>query len=124
MSLFIALFLACPYSVSQGSWEGNLRIWKLDSKLKSFSLIGTIPAPGIVNSLQVFTPPKDFFSRATWADSINDELTNSAHDPNFVRQPVIIVAGLGQEHRFGRWITIKEGVSNGAMVFAVAPRTS
>lgn len=77
----------------------------------------------MVNSLQVFTPPKEFFSRSSWAASVNDELTNSAHDPNNVRKPVVIVAGLGQEHRFGRWITVKEGASNATLVIAVAPRT-
>ncbi|KAJ7653463.1 hypothetical protein B0H14DRAFT_2659483 [Mycena olivaceomarginata] len=42
-----------------GSWEGHIRIWKLDAKLNSFALIGTVPASGVINSLQLLSPPKE-----------------------------------------------------------------
>ncbi|THU98464.1 WD40 repeat-like protein [Dendrothele bispora CBS 962.96] len=124
---------------ASGSWEGSIRLWQLDSKLKSFSLVGTIPAPGIVNSLQFVTPPKDFFDRATWINSTTTTTTSlSTQDTENVEQqrhingakdagtvnPVLLTAGLGQEPKFGRWLTLKEGASNGAMVFALMPQTS
>ncbi|KAF7298181.1 WD-REPEATS-REGION domain-containing protein [Mycena chlorophos] len=80
---------------SVGSWDGDVRIWKLDPKLKSFTLVGTVSAPGVVNSLQFITPSKD--SAATAA------------------QLPILVIGLGKEHRLGRWWNIQEGF-NGSFV--------
>ncbi|THU86918.1 hypothetical protein K435DRAFT_867764 [Dendrothele bispora CBS 962.96] len=123
---------------ASGSWEGSIRLWQLDSKLKSFSLVGTIPAPGIVNSLRFATPSKDFFDRATWINSTTTNMRspstqgtenveqqwhiNGAKDAGTVN-PVLLTAGLGQEPKFGRWLTLKEGASNGAMAFALMPRT-
>ncbi|KAF7315331.1 WD-REPEATS-REGION domain-containing protein [Mycena indigotica] len=91
--------------IASGSWDGDIRIWKLDAKLKSFELVGTVPAPGVVNSLQFLTPTKDL--EAEWATS--------------GRSPLLVV-GLGKEHRLGRWWNIKDGF-NGSMVFSF-PRTS
>ncbi|KNZ72506.1 hypothetical protein J132_02933 [Termitomyces sp. J132] len=87
--------------IASGSWEGDVRIWKLDPKLKSFSLVGTIPAPGVVNSLQLLSPPPEKGGT----------------------QPILLIAGMGQEHRFGRWLNLKEGVVNGTIVVAFSPRT-
>lgn len=38
-------------------------------------------------------------------------------------RPVLLVAGIGQEHRLGRWLTVKKGVVNGTVVFVISPRT-
>ncbi|KAG6909425.1 hypothetical protein DXG01_000578 [Tephrocybe rancida] len=114
--------------IASGSWEGDIRIWKLDPKLKSFSLIGTIPAPGVVNSLQFISPPVEFFNRCPWFTSSAAE--NNTQEDAFVPQqrkggvqPVLLVAGMGQEHRLGRWVNVKEGVMNGSIVVALSPRT-
>jgi len=109
-----------------GSWEGVIRVWQLDPKLKSFALVGTIPAPGVVNSLQFVTPPKEFIRRANWASSQDgdggEETVNGAGS---ILSSVLLTAGMGQEPKFGRWLTVKEGgASNGALVFALTPRTS
>ncbi|KAG5644834.1 hypothetical protein DXG03_007559 [Asterophora parasitica] len=115
--------------IVSGSWEGDIRIWKLDSKLKSFALVGTVPAPGVVNSLQLLSPPKDFFDRSTWTTSktltdgsTRDDSLTISHKKGDV-QPILLVAGLGQEHRLGRWLNVKEGVVNGSIVVALSPRT-
>jgi len=102
--------------IASGSWEGDIRIWKLDAKLKSFALVGTVPAPGVVNSLQFLSPPNQFYSDAQWtqpAESTAKRRPGSA----------LLVAGLGQEHRLGRWLNLKDGVVNGALVVAFSPRT-
>ncbi|KAI0365017.1 WD40 repeat-like protein [Pilatotrama ljubarskyi] len=118
---------------ASGSWDGEVRLWKLDSKLKSFALIGTISVLGVVNSLQFLTPAKDFASAASWASppaSPAEDSETSAQVNGNAKQvksrgpPVLLVAGVGQETRFGRWIQRKgEGHVNGAVVFALHPRT-
>lgn len=37
--------------------------------------------------------------------------------------PILLVAGLGQEHRLGRWLSIKDGAVNGSLVVAFSPKT-
>ncbi|TFY80355.1 hypothetical protein EWM64_g3654 [Hericium alpestre] len=102
---------------ASGSWDGEIRLWKLDSKLKSFSLVGTVPAPGVVNSLRFVSPPKGALENATWAQPASSGVVPK-------KSPVLLVAGVGQETRLGRWITVKEGgARNGALVFALHPRT-
>ncbi|KAJ6624697.1 WD40-repeat-containing domain protein [Mycena sp. CBHHK59/15] len=103
--------------IASGSWEGDIRIWKLDAKLKSFALVGTVPAPGVVNSLQFLSPPKEFFAEAEWAQPRESTAKRK------IDGGALLVAGLGQEHRLGRWLSLKEGVVNGAIVVAFSPRT-
>ncbi|KAF8170167.1 WD40-repeat-containing domain protein [Mycena galopus ATCC 62051] len=102
--------------IASGSWEGHIRIWKLDAKLKSFTLVGTVPAPGVVNSLQLLSPPKEFLSDAQWI--CPPESTAKRKDNGVT----LLVAGLGQEHRLGRWLSIKDGATNGALVVALSAR--
>ncbi|TRM66987.1 WD40-repeat-containing domain protein [Schizophyllum amplum] len=104
-----------PYSdlFASGSWEGSIRLWQLDPKLKSFSLVGTVPAPGVVNSLQLVPAPKAFLEHTEWASA--PSVKKSAPSS------VLLVAGLGQEHRFGRWLQVKDGSKNGALVVALHP---
>ncbi|KAG6809128.1 hypothetical protein H0H92_001458 [Tricholoma furcatifolium] len=110
-----------------GSWDGDIRIWKLDQKLKSFSLVGTVAALGVVNSLQLITPSTDFLKRCSWNNTPAAE--NDTQDDLIAPrrkggvQPILLVAGMGQEHRFGRWLSMKEGVVNGTIVVALSPRT-
>ncbi|KAI9237241.1 MAG: WD40-repeat-containing domain protein [Podila humilis] len=65
-----------------GSWDGTVRVWQIAKTMKSFSLISTIPMVGVVNDLQLYAPT---MSKRTF-----------------------IVAGVGQEHKLGRWLRIKE----------------
>ncbi|KAH7908232.1 WD40 repeat-like protein [Hygrophoropsis aurantiaca] len=146
-----------------GSWEGCIRIWKLDAKLRSFAPIGTIPVPGVVNSLQIVSLPKHALDEATWATAIlpQDPLeptnastvaqnsseilpikkqsqlhkstnmqhkngTDAIHSKNTPSVPapsLLVVAALGQEHRLGRWLSVKgEGVVNGTRVIKIDAR--
>jgi ribosomal RNA-processing protein 9 len=66
--------------------------------LNSFSLVGKISAPGVVNSLQLLTMPKGFSKTIAWGSS-----------PESTKKELLLVAGLGQEHKLGRWLTVKEG---------------
>lgn len=102
-----------------GSYDGSIRIWQLDAKLKSFSLAGTIPAPGIVNSLQLLSPPKEFVKHASW---INHDASNPPHSSANNNRSLLVVASLAKEHRFGRWIQLKEA-KNTASVFYFSSRT-
>lgn len=113
----LTLSAVIHHSHPAGSWEGQIRIWKLDAKLKSFALVGTVAAPGVVNSLQLLSPPKEFFSDAQWASPPESTAKRK------LGGGVLLVAGLGQEHRLGRWLNVKDGVVNGALVVAFSPRT-
>ncbi|KAJ7671117.1 hypothetical protein B0H14DRAFT_3538274 [Mycena olivaceomarginata] len=81
--------------IASGSWEGHIRIWKLDAKLKSFALIGTVPAPGVINSLQLLSPPKEFFLDAQWMST--PESTAKRKNSG----TVLLVAGLGRSIGWG-----------------------
>ncbi|KAI0689539.1 WD40-repeat-containing domain protein [Cytidiella melzeri] len=118
-----------------GSWDGEIRLWKVDSKLKSFSLVGSIPALGVVNSLQILQCSRSTVSQFTWAaegqadgavgKTVNGhDVENHARSKSSSPASAILVAGVGQEMRFGRWVQKKgQGVLNGALVVALHPRT-
>ncbi|KAL9709388.1 pre-rRNA processing protein [Leucoagaricus gongylophorus] len=166
---WITALAALAYSdlFISGSWDGQIRLWKLDSKLKSFSVLGNIPIPGVINSLQLVSPPslpsspllpknKDAIPssspssssspRPPQTQSTSAEPSNSSeqipswlhthphfrthadrhihtHTPIHTSSPaVLVIVGAGQEHRFGRWLTMKEGGAvNGAYVIALVP---
>ncbi|KAJ1963116.1 pre-rRNA processing protein [Dispira parvispora] len=50
---WITALAVLPYSnlFVSGSWDGHLRLWKLSDECDRFSLITTVPLPGVVNSL-------------------------------------------------------------------------
>ncbi|KAF5348897.1 hypothetical protein D9756_009855 [Leucocoprinus leucothites] len=157
---WITALTALPYSdlFASGSWEGQIRLWKLDPKLKLFSLLGNVSIPGVVNSLQLVSPPKSFFtsrpqptpastsnpittttiaaaaslpptsatgttpeSGSSWLPHpILHSLTSSSLTHVLLSSPpTFIIAGTGQEHKFGWWLTVKEGAVNGAYVVAL-----
>ncbi|KAI8388884.1 WD40-repeat-containing domain protein [Radiomyces spectabilis] len=72
-----------------GSWDGFVRVWKLAADNKSFQQIAQIPVQGVVNSLQIKT--------------------------TFPSKRTILVIGVGQELRLGRWLRVK-GSKNCAKV--------
>lgn len=128
---FLFRILRSSFEYSIGSYEGSIRLWKLDSKLKSITLVGTIPAPGVINSLQFITPSKEFMNSATWATpphpvppAASDPITTRA-PPKLKTDPILLIAGLGQEHRLGRWFSLKgeKGAMNGTIVVAFSPKS-
>ncbi|KAF4579586.1 pre-rRNA processing protein [Pleurotus pulmonarius] len=117
---------------ASGSWDGDIRIWKLDAKLKSFELAGKLSLPGVINSLQLLSPPKGFLSTTSWLaplpppSSQPDEPTTATRpSKNKIGLPesILLVAGVGQEHRLGRWLSVKEDSFNGSFVAVYSPRT-
>ncbi|KAF9440359.1 hypothetical protein P691DRAFT_126714 [Macrolepiota fuliginosa MF-IS2] len=105
--------------------SGHIRLRKLDNKLKLSSLVGEIPIPGVVNSLQIISPPKSFFTPqaaaaaagASWLSSSMTTLPADAH-------PALVIVGVGQEHRFDRWLSVKEGGAvNGPHVIGLLPNS-
>ncbi|OAQ34736.1 WD40 repeat-like protein [Linnemannia elongata AG-77] len=66
-----------------GSWDGTIRVWQIGKNMKNFSLLSTIPMVGVVNDLQLYQPT--------------------------LSKKTLLVAAVGQEHKLGRWLRIKEG---------------
>lgn len=126
------------YRYGVGSWDGEIRLWKLDDKLKSFALVGTIPVLGVVNSIQFVTCPRGMSSALAWAHptkadgsaeaaatAVNGVAKPKTQKGQTQEQTVLLVAGVGHETRLGRWVQRKgEGHSNGALVVALHPRTT
>ncbi|TDL20663.1 WD40 repeat-like protein [Rickenella mellea] len=119
--------------VASGSWEGDIRLWKLDAKLRTLALVGTLPAPGFVNSLQFVSPPKGALVDCAWSrqrPSNSDDEVDTENDVEKAREKakkeecVLVVAGMGQEPRLGRWMRVAGGAANGSRVFVLHTRTS
>ncbi|CAA7269883.1 unnamed protein product [Cyclocybe aegerita] len=111
--------------IASGSWEGDVRIWKLDSKLKSFSLVGNVPIPGVINSLQLLSMPKGFLDTTSWSRDASADPPHTAKHKLHPISSILLVAGIGQEHKYGRWIGVKgAGARNGAVVVGFSPLTT
>ena len=81
MMIYIFPLTAAPCSnlVASGSSDGHIRFWKCGDGFKHLTRLKfTVQVPGFVNSLQ------------------------------FSEDGSMLVAGVGQEHRLGRWWTITE----------------
>jgi len=74
--------------VATGSRDGNIRLWTVGEQFKSIKQIGSIQVDGFVNSLSVGCSGQ------------------------------LLVAGVGQEHRLGRWWR-EAGVKNRIHVFSI-----
>jgi len=112
-----------------------IRLWKLDAGLRSFALLRTLSAPGFVNSLQLIRPPPGSLEGMTWlrdpeavpsvpaADAPLGHINGDDQIRRKIfsrRQDILLVAGIGQEPRLGRWLQLKgNDVRNGAVVFAL-----
>ncbi|SGY22700.1 BQ5605_C019g08845 [Microbotryum silenes-dioicae] len=103
--------LAClPYGdvFASGSWDGSIRLWKIDEKMRSFEVLGEIPAVGYVNSLQIVLP------NVGQTDKEGDEKTLKG-------KSLMLVASISKEPRLGRWKRLKEG-REGALVVEIPLR--
>jgi len=62
--------------------------------------------------------PKGALDNVSWREKEQRPPTKSPV------QPTLLVVGLGQEHRLGRWLSMKgEGVTNVTTVHIIYPRT-
>lgn len=128
---------------ASGSWEGMIRLWKLNDQNRSFSLLATVPAPGVINSLQMISPPIGALDEARWVsqppapsaelkgqDSDSDDSLPDPHPSvalgklakHSSRRHCVITAAIAQEPRLGRWLRIAgegTGSRNGVLVVAV-----
>lgn len=113
---------------ASGSWDGHIRLWKVDPKIKSFSAAGSFPVPGVINSLQFVSPRRGALDDASWTQAEpRTDASPLVSEAATSKKPglVLLVVGVGQEMRLGRWVTVKEdGARNGALVLALHPRTS
>jgi len=71
---------------ASGSQDGQIRLWKTSADYRRIEPLFSIPIVGFVNSLE------------------------------FSRGGDYLVAGVGQEHRLGRWWRIKEGRNQLAII--------
>ena len=130
MSPFLDTYLVeyKPYHGGRvGSWGGHIRLWKVDPKMKSFSAAGSLPVPGVINSLQFVSPRRGALDDASWAQAEPQTDASPLVSEASSKKPglVLLVVGVGQEMRLGRWVTVKgDGARNGALVLALHPRTS
>lgn len=106
--------LAClPYgdTFASGSWDGQVRLWRLDDRLRSFAPLATIAAPGYVNSLQLLAPslrPATTHSGKRGSEDARKEKEE---------QSLMVVAGVAKEPRLGRWMRLKEGREGAVVAF-------
>lgn len=119
---WITALKTIPYSdvFFSGSWDGYVRVWRLSEDKRSIESLGVICSPGDAHH-----------------PSTNGEvLTNGASSPKsgpimgvindiavFERgergaDGICVVVAIGQEHRLGRWKSVKSA-RNGGIVFEV-----
>lgn len=98
-----------------GSWDGQIRLWKIDERVKSFSLLTSIPAPGYINSLQLISPSL----RSTVPQS---ERTTNGPKEGKQEKSLVIIASTAKEPRLGRWMRTKDG-REGAIVVVIPLKT-
>ncbi|KWU47089.1 WD40 repeat-like protein, partial [Rhodotorula sp. JG-1b] len=125
--------LSClPYGdvFGSGSWDGEIRLWKIDERLRSFSPLTTISAPGFVNSIQLVAPslrPTKESQQAAVSVQAGKGRKTSDSDAEAAglssttspRKNLLVVAATSKEPRLGRWMRFKEA-KDGAVV-AVIP---
>ncbi|KAJ1301163.1 hypothetical protein OPQ81_003574 [Rhizoctonia solani] len=114
---------------ASGSWDGTIRLWKVDIKARSFSAVTEIPALGYVNSLQLVLPPRDTALTHTWGntpDSVpttNGDLEEAPKfPPGRTRDEVLLVAAVAQEPRLGRWARLHGNGEKNSALLVVLPR--
>ncbi|XP_060081368.1 U3 small nucleolar RNA-interacting protein 2-like isoform X2 [Ylistrum balloti] len=79
--------------IASGSKDGCIRLWKAGENMKSLTPLFTVPVKGFVNSL------------------------------TFSKDGDMLVAGIGQEHKLGRWWRIKEA-RNGVVIIRLRNKSS
>ncbi|GAA5820509.1 hypothetical protein JCM11251_003023 [Rhodosporidiobolus azoricus] len=114
--------LAClPYGdvFASGSWDGQIRLWKIDERLRSFSASTTIAAPGFINSLQLTVPALRPAKEANLPPVVNGKKSAKGSEKQKEEKALVVVAATSKEPRLGRWMRMKEA-KDGALV-AVIP---
>lgn len=99
-----------PYSdlFVSGSWDGQIRFWKISEDIKSFEAVGSLDAPGYVNSLQLSSLAPVGGGKKGKVGGNKQSLGGKSR--------VLLTAALGQEHKFGRWIRFSEAKNQALVV--------
>ncbi|GAA5944153.1 hypothetical protein JCM3775_001082 [Rhodotorula graminis] len=124
---WITALATLPYGdvFASGSWDGSIRLWRIDERVRSFSQIATVDAPGFVNSLQL-TAPALRPTKETHVTPVNlvakggsKKGGDAAAGDKKQDKALIVVAATSKEPRLGRWMRFKDA-KDGALV-AVIP---
>ncbi len=102
-----------------GSYDGSIRLWNINTGLKSFSPLFDIPAHGFVNALQILAIPSGVYETGlttTSADVV--DVPSAEKRARAKAQPdLLLVAALAKEPRLGRWSRVTgDGTKNGTLI--------
>ncbi|ORX35926.1 putative Pre-rRNA processing protein associated with U3 snRNP [Kockovaella imperatae] len=102
---------------ASGSWDGSIRLWRLDRNLRHFTRASrdTIPVPGFVNALQILSLPSASVVSGQWAVVDSSFPTEQIAADIKGDKQILLVAAIGQEPRLGRWMRSRDGVKNGLL---------
>lgn len=136
---WITALATVPYSdlVVSGSWDGWVRVWRISPDKKRIESVGTVgnvdgsPASpaGVEDGVRVGEATNLDRHIGNGLDSTDAVEEDIQLVPGFIndiavfergdqgRDGLCIVAGVGSEHRLGRWKTLK--ARNGAVLFEV-----
>ncbi|WFD08621.1 pre-rRNA processing protein [Malassezia vespertilionis] len=113
--------LSClPYGdvFASGSWDGSIRVWALHEQLRSFAPLFTIPAEGVVNSLQLITPSIERGSEypvhpARWRrrGGLHMPLAASGEEESGIRNQASRVSAIQNDPATGRILGHKESIA-------------
>ncbi|ORZ32075.1 WD40-repeat-containing domain protein [Catenaria anguillulae PL171] len=101
-----------------GSWSGEIKAWRIDRVAQKIVAVGTLPVVGCVNALTVVEPVSfpAAFENAEQAEVA--KVDRMSQDPEHA---IVVYAGVGQEHRDGRWWRVKEA-RNTVYEFVLRPK--
>lgn len=118
---WIVSLASLPYSdlFASGSWDGQVRLWKISTDIRSFSPLASIDAVGIVNSLQLRQVPPHQPSSSTTTTAGQQKKSVAKKEDS----PVMLTAALAQEHKYGRWQRV-EKAKNVALLALLDPAVS
>lgn len=111
---WITALATIPYSdvILTGSWDGQIRAWRVSDDRKRIERVGTLGKDGIVApDAEEGEIPADAPAKGV----INDISVFERGDRG--KDGVCVVVAVGKEHRMGRWMSAKG--KNGGLVFEI-----
>jgi ribosomal RNA-processing protein 9 len=123
---WITALATIPYSdvVLSGSWDGQLRAWRLSDDKKKLEPLGGVGSGSLsqLNGHQLLNGDMD--DTPVVKGVINDISVFERGDRG--KDGACIVVAVGKELRMGRWKRLKEGAKNGAVIFEIPriPKTN
>ncbi|CAG8981002.1 hypothetical protein HYALB_00013322 [Hymenoscyphus albidus] len=116
---WITALATVPYSdvILSGSWDGNLRAWKLSDDKQKLEPLGAVGSEVITNTslnLEASLNPEE--GNLVVKGVINDISLFERGDRG--KEGVCVALAVGKEHRLGRWKRV--GGFNGGVVFEIS----